>query len=207
MPQIVTAKHPEGKTYGLIIPIGPPGCGKSELSKAIAKEHALPLIDIGKIIRKKIKNNELDEKTRRHVHAGGNLGPQVINPLVKEIMDMHLTNDPHTAGFVVCSPKTAEELLYFRQYAWHTFGSFPIVIDIILAGKKCRARIRERREKEGRPDDGGQEYLIRSRIFQREIGAMRQWNLDAPILHTMPGDNTRRGIAIATSHLIKNLSR
>jgi adenylate kinase len=65
------------KKYCIIF-IGPPYSGKSFYSRSIEKKLKLKIIDIGNILRKKIKNNDLDAENTNNIHSGKLLDDSII---------------------------------------------------------------------------------------------------------------------------------
>jgi len=163
-----------------IVPIGPPGSGKSTQGKLVAAKFGLGYVSTGQLFRAEAaQQTEAGRRIGRSLAAGELLPDEETYPLVREA----LLAPPGALGLVIDGfPRTDEQAVEFERICVELGRLEPLAVELVLPDEVAVERLLARSE--GRADDTQATILHRQEIYRAE---------SAPLL-----DHYRRRDALLT---------
>ncbi len=140
--------------------MGPPGAGKGTQATIICKEHSIPQISTGEILRAAVKNGtEMGKKASEYMNAGGLVPDEVVIGIVRDrIQEADAQNGYILDGF----PRTIEQADALGKMLEGMGQKLDVALNLDVPDEELVKRLLDRAQKDGRPDDT--EPVIKSRL-------------------------------------------
>ena len=124
-----------------LVMLGPPGAGKGTQAERFAREHGIPKVSTGDILREAVHSgSELGQKVKAVMERGELVGDDLIIGIVRE----RLTQPDAVAGFVLDGfPRTAKQASALDEI---TASRGPVIcVEIRVPDEELVRRVRGRR--------------------------------------------------------------
>ncbi|MCR9142357.1 MAG: adenylate kinase [bacterium] len=140
--------------------MGPPGAGKGTQAEIICKEHSIPQISTGEILRAAVKNGtEMGKKASEAMNAGQLVPDEVVIGIVRDrIQEPDAKNGYILDGF----PRTIEQADALGKMLEGMGQKLDVALNLDVPDDELVKRLLERAQKDGRADDT--EPVIKNRL-------------------------------------------
>ena len=140
--------------------MGPPGAGKGTQAQIICKEHNIPQISTGEILRAAVKNGtEMGKKAQEFMNAGQLVPDEVVIGIVRDrIKEPDAANGYILDGF----PRTIEQADALGSMLSEMGQKLDVALNLEVPDEELVRRLLDRARKDGRADDT--EPVIKERL-------------------------------------------
>ena len=121
-----------------IVLLGPPGAGKGTYGGILSKKYGIPIISVGDLFRKTIKDEtELGKRVKAYVSSGELVPDEIVNEVVKN----RLNEDDCKQGFLLDGyPRTVNQAEFML-----TFKNIGVALNFVVPDDVIMERISGRR--------------------------------------------------------------
>lgn len=180
-----------------LIFLGPPGAGKGTQAQAIAKEHSIPHVSTGDILRSAVADKTvLGLKAQSYMDAGELVPDQLILDLVHD----RLSYDDVKAGWILDGfPRTAMQATFLDALLAEIHQSCDYVINFDVPDDVLVARLLSR----GRKDDVEEVIRHRLKVYRDQTAPLIAFYRDRQQLVSINGNQPIAEIASELRQLIE----
>ncbi len=157
--------------------LGPPGAGKGTQSVLFSKDHGIPHISTGEIMRAAVKSGSvLGAKVKKFLDAG----ELVPDELVISVMKDRLSEKDCEAGFLLDGfPRTVNQARELDKMLAGLKRSLTHILDLKVAEQILLERIQLRGQAgSGRSDDSGQVAANRLKVYWEQTAPVTQYYIE-----------------------------
>jgi adenylate kinase len=153
-----------------ILLLGPQGAGKGTQGKLISREHGLPHIATGDILRSAISaGTELGRRAEPLLNAGRLVPDEIMIGLIRE----RLAHEDTERGFVLDGfPRTAVQAEALDEMLSEIDRPLGVVFEFQLPEEMAVQRLLLRAEEEGRADDTPQAIRTRLGLYKEQTAPL-----------------------------------
>ena len=140
--------------------MGPPGAGKGTQAAVICKDHQIPQISTGEILRAAVKaGTEMGKKAQEYMNAGKLVPDEVVIGIVRD----RIQEDDTKNGYILDGfPRTLEQAEALDGILEELGQALDCALNLDVPDQELISRLLERAKKEGRKDDT--EPVIKERL-------------------------------------------
>jgi adenylate kinase len=171
-----------------ILLLGPQGAGKGTQGKLISREHGIPHIATGDILRAAIAaGTELGRQAEPVLNAGELVPDGLMIGLIRDRLSCEDT-DP---GFVLDGfPRTAVQAEALDEMLSEIDRPLTVVFEFLLPEEMAIERLLRRAEEEGRADDTPEAIRRRLRLYNERTAPLVEYYRARGILVPVHADRT-----------------
>ncbi len=158
-----------------IILLGPPGAGKGTQAARLAEALSVPHISTGAILRKAVEEGtELGRAAREIMEAGGLVSDRIVTGIVEE----RLAAADCGRGFILDGYPRNESQATALDEVLERLGAIGRILNIAVSHQELMARVRERRQQDGREDDKEDAFRRRLDVYETETQPLLDYYQD-----------------------------
>ena len=174
-----------------VILLGRPGAGKGTQAARLAEVMALPHISTGEMLRQAVRDGtELGQAAREIMEAGG----LVSDRLVLEVLEERVSAADCSRGFVLDGYPRNESQAVALDQMLERLEATSVVVNIEVPPEELKARVRRRRQEDGRADDSEDAVHRRLEVYESETAPVLDYYRNRIV--TIPGVGSRDGIFV-----------
>lgn len=143
--------------------MGRPGSGKSVQAKLLAEKTGNVFFSPGNVYRELLKKDTLLGRKLKNIVESGELGPHWLSSFMFQSVLFDLKD---SEGFVFEGVGRKEEEAKLLHEIMEWLNRDYVVFDVDVNEEEITKRIRLRREKENREDDGEEDILVRLKEYK-----------------------------------------
>jgi adenylate kinase len=171
-----------------ILLLGPQGAGKGTQGKLIAREHDVPHIATGEILRTAIaEGTELGRQAEPLLNSGQLVPDGIMIDLIRD----RLARDDTEDGFVLDGfPRTAAQAEALDEMLNQIDRPLGVVIEFQLPEQLAVERLLRRAEEEGRADDTPEAIRTRLALYNEQTAPLVEYYRSRGILVAVHANRT-----------------
>jgi adenylate kinase len=171
-----------------ILLLGPQGAGKGTQGKLISREHGIPHIATGDILRAAIAaGTELGRQAEPVLNAGELVPDGLMIGLIRD----RLSYEDTGPGFVLDGfPRTAVQAEALDEMLGEIDRPLTVVFEFLLPEEMAIERLLRRAEEEGRADDAPEAIRRRLRLYNERTAPLVEYYRARGILVPVHADRT-----------------
>jgi adenylate kinase len=165
--------------------LGPPGSGKGTQGVVLREACGIPHVSSGDLLRAAVRDGtELGRKAKAFMDAGALVPDDLVLAMMKE----RLAKDDCRTGFLLDGfPRTRAQAEALTKMLDETRTPLDHVVSLSVADAEIVARLRGRREQEGRSDDSDETVLQRMRVYAVETAPLLEYYRARGVLREIDG--------------------
>lgn len=165
--------------------LGPPGSGKGTQGVVLRETYGIPHVSSGELLRAAVREGtDLGRKAKAFMDAG----ELVPDDLVLAMMKERLAKDDCRRGFLLDGfPRTRAQAEALTTMLSEAATPLDHVVSLSVAEGEIVARLRGRREQEGRADDSDETVIARMRVYTAETAPLLDYYRSRGLLREIDG--------------------
>lgn len=165
--------------------LGPPGSGKGTQGVVLREAYGIPHVSSGDLLRAAVRDGtELGRQAKTFMDAG----KLVPDDLVLAMMKERLAKDDCRKGFLLDGfPRTRAQAEALTKMLSEAGTPLDHVVSLSVSEGEIVARLRGRREQEGRSDDSDETVLQRMRVYAAETSPLLDYYRSRSVLREIDG--------------------
>jgi adenylate kinase len=165
--------------------LGPPGSGKGTQGVVLRETYKIPHVSSGDLLRAAVRDGtELGRRAKAFMDSGA----LVPDELVLEMMKERLAKDDCREGFLLDGfPRTRAQAEALTKMLAEAETPLDHVVSLSVSEDEILARLRGRREQEGRSDDGDETVRERMRVYTAETAPLLDYYRSHGVLREIDG--------------------
>ncbi len=182
--------------------LGPPGSGKGTQGAVLRAHFGIPHVSSGDLLRAAVRGGtNLGKKAKAYMDAG----ELVPDALVLAMMDERLEKADCRNGFLLDGfPRTVAQAEALTRMLTERGAPIEHVISLAVTEEEVVARLRGRREQEGRSDDGDDTVKQRLRVYFAETAPLLDYYRKQGILREVQGIGKPEVVSTAIRAALEN---
>jgi adenylate kinase len=149
-----------------VLLLGPQGAGKGTQGKLVAREHGIPHVATGDMLRAAIADGSELGRRVKPIYDAGRLVP---DDLMIELIRDRLAREDTAEGFVLDGfPRTPPQAAALDELLDEIGRPLTVVLEFQLPEEVAIERLRRRADDEGRADDTPDAIRTRLRLYHEE---------------------------------------
>lgn len=182
--------------------LGPPGSGKGTQGAVLRAHFGIPHVSSGDLLRAAVKDGtELGKKAKAFMDAG----ELVPDALVLAMMNERLGKADCRSGFLLDGfPRTVAQAEALMRTLTERGSPIEHVVSLGVTEEEVVARLRGRREQEGRSDDGDDTVKQRLRVYFAETAPLLEFYRKQGVLRELQGIGKPEAISAAILKVLEN---
>ena len=178
--------------------LGPPGSGKGTQGVVLRETYGIPHVSSGDLLRAAVREGtELGRKAKAYMDAGALVPDDLVLAMMKERL---AKADCHRGFLLDGFPRTRAQAEALTKMLAEAGTPLDRVVSLSVAEGEIVARLRGRREQEGRSDDSDATVLQRMRVYTAETAPLLDYYRARGVLCEIDGVGRPEEI----SHRIRN---
>ena len=184
-----------------IILLGAPGSGKGTQAALLAESLGLPHISTGAILRESVENGtELGMAAREIMEAGGLVSDEIVLGIVGERMR---SSDCGRGAILDGYPRNVAQARALDGVL-KGLGAADRIVNIAVPQEELEARVRGRRDTDGRQDDSETAFQRRLEVYESETRPLLHYYGDR--VRHIPGVGSREAVFARLSAALPSLA-
>jgi adenylate kinase len=165
--------------------LGPPGSGKGTQGLVLRETFGIPHVSSGDLLRTAVRDGtELGRKAKAYMDAG----ELVPDDLVLAMMRERLVRKDCEKGFLLDGfPRTRAQAEALAEMLTAANSPLEHVISLAVGADEIVARLRGRRDQEGRSDDGDATVLQRMQVYEEQTAPLLDYYRAQGVLREVDG--------------------
>jgi len=165
--------------------LGPPGSGKGTQGVVLRETYRIPHVSSGDLLRAAVRDGtQLGRQAKIFMDAG----KLVPDDLVLAMMKERLAKDDCSRGFLLDGfPRTRAQAEALTKMLSEAGTPLDHVVSLSVSEGEIVARLRGRREQEGRSDDSDETVLQRMRVYAAETAPLLDYYRSHSVLREIDG--------------------
>jgi adenylate kinase len=165
--------------------LGPPGSGKGTQGVVLRETYAIPHISSGDLLRAAVRDGtELGRKAKTFMDSGALVPDELVLAMMKE----RLAKDDCRDGFLLDGfPRTRAQAQALTKMLAEVGTPLDHVVSLTVSEGEIVARLRGRREQEGRSDDNDETVVQRMRVYTAETSPLLDYYRAHGVLREVDG--------------------
>jgi adenylate kinase len=182
--------------------LGPPGSGKGTQGAVLRANFGIPHVSSGDLLRAAVRDGtDLGKKAKAFMDAG----ELVPDALVLAMMNERLEKTDCRNGFLLDGfPRTVAQAEALTRVLAERGAPIEHVVSLAVTEEEVVARLRGRREQEGRSDDGDDTVKQRLRVYFAETAPLLDYYRKQGILREIQGIGTPEAVSTAIRAALEN---
>ena len=165
--------------------LGPPGSGKGTQGVVLRETYGIPHVSSGDLLRAAVRDGtELGRRAKAFMDAGKLVPDDVVLAMMKE----RLAQADCRNGFLLDGfPRTSAQAEALTKMLADAETPLDHVVSLSVAEGEIVARLRGRREQEGRSDDSDETVRERLRVYAAETAPLLEYFRARRVLREIDG--------------------
>ncbi len=182
--------------------LGPPGSGKGTQGAVLREQFQIPHVSSGDLLRTAVRNGtELGKKAKSFMDAG----ELVPDALVLAMMNERLDESDCKIGFLLDGfPRTVAQAESLTRMLAERGTPLEHVVSLAVTEQEIVARLRGRRDQEGRSDDSDETVKQRLRVYFSETAPLLDYFRKHGVLREVQGIGTPDEVSTAIRAALRN---
>jgi adenylate kinase len=165
--------------------LGPPGSGKGTQGVVLREAYGIPHVSSGDLLRAAVREGtELGRRAKVFMDSGALVPDDLVLAMMKE----RLAKDDCRRGFLLDGfPRTRPQAEALTKMLGEVGTPLDHVVSLAVSEGEIIARLRGRREQEGRSDDSDETVLQRMRVYMAETAPLLDYYRSRGVLREIDG--------------------
>jgi len=165
--------------------LGPPGSGKGTQGVVLRESYGIPHVSSGDLLRAAVRDGtDLGRKAKAFMDQGALVPDELVLAMMKE----RLAQEDCRKGFLLDGfPRTRAQAEALTKMLGEAGTPLDHVVSLSVAESEIVARLRGRREQEGRSDDTDETVLQRMRVYTAETAPLLDYYRARGVLREIDG--------------------